>query len=791
MKYFLMMLSFLGMMSNVVAQEYSVRGKVTDFHNKSNLVGAIIQVGDAETKSDEQGVFSMTLKSGKYTLKVSHPDCDSYTETIKVNSNLDLKISLEHHIDEIEEVHLYSVHKKKGSMIVNTLKSEDISRNSNESLGNILTNISGLSAIKTGNNISKPVIHGLYGSRISVINNGVKMAEQEWGVEHAPNVDVNAFDHIDVIKGASALKYGNEGVSGVVVLEPSIIPKKDTLFGKVALSGISSGRGGSVQASATKAWENQWFVSANGSFKKLGDIYTPDGTAQNTGAEVRSFNFSFGKRTFLQGFDVSYSGIQQEFGIFRGSHLGSPEDFYNAITNGGSQYFGDFSYDILSPKQDVEHHIFKTSAYKRFENFGKLSLQYSLQYNRRKEYDIRRGENNNLPSMDLRLITQNVQLTHLIERNSWKWESGLSGSIQDNYPNPDTKARRLIPDYYRYDLGAFSVFQYHLNPKWMFEVSARYDFSRYDAYKYYDASVWNDSYAALFPAFFVSEHDSRILTRPLMNFHNFSANLGLNYQPFDVLKLKFNASKVNRTPNASELFADGLHHSASIIELGNLALKQENIYQFNVNAQVKLDVLNGFNLELNPYWMTSENFINQVPVGVQNSNRGVFPIWQYQQIAADIYGLDVDASLDFTDQLKWKGQFSTLRGKDRTNQEDLILMMPSNMKNALEYAPKFKNFYVRLENETVWQQKNFPVRNFNVDFIENGNLVSKEVDYSTPPAGYTLFHISAGMDLVKNVNLNFKIQNLFNKNYRDYLNRIRFFAPEQGRNLVLTLQFKF
>ena len=305
MKYFLMMLSFLGMMSNVVAQEYSVRGKVTDFHNKSNLVGAIIQVGDVETKSDEQGVFSMTVKSGKYTLKVSHPDCDSYTETIKVNSNLDLKISLEHHIDEIEEVHLYSVHKKKGSMIVNTLKSEDISRNSNESLGNILTNISGLSAIKTGNNISKPVIHGLYGSRISVINNGVKMAEQEWGVEHAPNVDVNAFDHIDVIKGASALKYGNEGVSGVVVLEPSIIPKKDTLFGKVALSGISSGRGGSVQASATKAWENQWFVSANGSFKKLGDIYTPDGTAQNTGAVVRSFNFSFGKRTFLQGFDVS------------------------------------------------------------------------------------------------------------------------------------------------------------------------------------------------------------------------------------------------------------------------------------------------------------------------------------------------------------------------------------------------------------------------------------------------------------------------------------------------------
>lgn len=791
MKYFMMILSFLGMMSNVAAQEYSVRGKVTDFHNKSNLAGATIQLGSTETKSNEQGVFSMHVKAGKYVMTVSHPSCESYVETIRVNANLELSISLEHHIDEIEEVHLYSVHKKKGSMVVNTLKTEEIARNTTENLGNILTNISGLSAIKTGTHISKPVIHGLYGSRISVINNGVKMAEQEWGVEHAPNVDVNAFDHIDVIKGASALKYGNEGVSGVVVLEPTVVPKKDTLFGKVALSGISSGRGGSVNASATKAWENQWFLSANGSFKKLGDIYTPNGTAQNTGAEVRSFNFSLGKRTFLHGFDVSYSGIQQEFGIFRGSHLGSPEDFYHAITNGGSQYFGDFSYDIASPRQNVEHHIVKASAYKRFENFGKVNFQYSLQYNRRKEYDIRRGENNTLPSMDLRLITQNVQLTHVLERNSWKLESGLSGSIQDNYPNPETKARRLIPDYYRYDAGLFSVFQYQLNAKWMFEAGARYDFSRYDAYKYYDASVWNASYKALFPEFFVSDHDSRVLTRPLLNFHNFSANIGFNYQPIDALKLKFNASKINRTPNPSELFADGLHHSASIIEEGNLALKQEDIYQFNVNAQLALDLFKGFTLELNPYWMTSENFINQIPVGVQNSNRGVFPIWQYQQIAADIYGVDVDASLAFANQLRWKGQFSTLRGTDRTNDEDLILMMPSNMRNALEYAPKFKNLYIRLENETVWQQKNFPVRNFNVDFIENGALVSKEVDYSTPPARYTLFHISAGLDVLKNVNLNLKIQNLFNKNYRDYLNRIRFFAPEQGRNAVLTLQFKF
>ena len=83
------------------------------------------------------------------------------------------------------------------------------------------------------------------------------MAEQEWGVEHAPNVDVNMFEHIDVVKGATALKYGNETVGGAVVLEPAIIPKKDTIMGNLKFSGISNGEGGEVSADIAKIWKNQ------------------------------------------------------------------------------------------------------------------------------------------------------------------------------------------------------------------------------------------------------------------------------------------------------------------------------------------------------------------------------------------------------------------------------------------------------------------------------------------------------------------------------------------------------
>lgn len=772
---------------------YTVEGTVQDFHDKTMLENSVVKIGEFSTKTDKKGKFSFNkIPAGTYQLIAKHPACDDYTENVKIDKDLHLAITLEHHIGEIETVNVHGSHKTKGSVIMKTLDKTEIERNSTENLGNLLSKISGVTALKTGNNISKPVIHGLYGSRVSVLNNGVKMAEQEWGVEHAPNVDVNDFEHIDVVKGASALKYGNEGVGGVVVLEPAILPKKDTVMGSVRLSGISNGRGGELGANVAKVWENQWFVKAGGSYRKTGDQYVPHHTLQNTGMEFNSFNFSFGKHSFLQGFDVSYSGTNQEFGIYKGAHLASPEDFYNAVNFGQSYYLDQFTHNIDNPKQEVAHHIAKLSAYRRFAEFGKLTFQYSFQLNRRKEYDIRRGELSNVPSMDLRLITHSASLVHLIERSDWSLESGISGSFQDNFPDPATKARRLIPDYYRYDAGAFSVFKYRFNSKLNAEAAVRYDFSRYDAYKYYDADKWNDNYADIFPEFFVSESGSRILTRPILDYHNFSANVGLDYKPIQNFELKLNLSRADRTPNAAELFSDGLHHSAAVMEEGNLNIKKETVYNVNLSLAGHFDVLRGLHIEANPYVMMSDNFVNQIPTSVLNTNRGVFPVWSYQQIKARIYGLDADAELNILDNLKWKSGFSILRGDDLSNDEPLILMMPGKLRNSIEInLSKPKNFYVSLENENTFKQNRFPIRNLPVTFIKDGVEYNEIVDFSSTPAAYTLFNASIGADLFENLNFNFRINNLFNTEYKEYLNRLRYYMFEPGRNFVVTLKYNF
>ncbi len=58
------------------------------------------------------------------------------------------------------------------------------------------------------------------GSRIGIIYNGIPLENQQWGQDHAPTIDQNAFDEIRLIKGAGVLKYsGDSSRWGIVVFE--------------------------------------------------------------------------------------------------------------------------------------------------------------------------------------------------------------------------------------------------------------------------------------------------------------------------------------------------------------------------------------------------------------------------------------------------------------------------------------------------------------------------------------------------------------------------------------------
>lgn len=772
---------------------FTLSGTVEDFHNAKLLDHALVELGAHSTYTNSKGQFLLKrLPAGTYDLKVSHPDCEPYEAQVTLDNSKQLRVYLEHHASEIEEVLISGTARKTAGHSIETLSKEDLQRLSSENLAGALSTLSGVGMMRTGNQIAKPIIHGLYGSRVGILSSGVRMEEQEWGVEHAPSVEPTQFQTVSVVKGAGMLKYGGDAPGGMILLEPRVLPKKDTLMGRVSLSGISSGKGLKLGLELSKAYENQWYIETTGSYKKLGDLSTSHYTLQNTGAEESAFSFRVGKRTFEKGFELSYRAMNQNFGIFKGAHLGGPEDFYNAIMNKDPFYRDEFSYKIQSPAQEVQHHLAQLEWYQRFKGFGKLSARYNVQLNHRKEFDLRRSEFKGLPSMDLRLITQKLYLDHLVERDTWQLESGISGGVQDNYPNPATKARRLIPDYYRYDVGAYSALKYHLNPPLTLEAGARLDLMRYDAYKYYDQSDWEQRFEKEFSSFVVSESGSRLLTRPIMDYALFSYNASLAYRPWDALYLQVGYSRASRAPSAAELFADGLHHSAAIIEKGDLRLDKEEVDHLSAEVNWNFGLLEGGSLKVVSYLMHSKNFIIQVPTGIQNSNRGVFMVWDYLQTQARIFGLDVDASLGLSPSLELRSTFSTLKGEDITHDEPLILMQPTKWTQSLEWKPSFwVDSYLKLAHEWTAKQKRFPIRNVELSMIVEGQLVNRTLDLSSTPDAYSLWDLSLGKSFSNNFSADFRITNLFNVEYRDLLNRLRYFAPEQGRNFILTLNYQF
>ena len=212
---------------------YSLKGNILDLHDQSPIFGALITIEGTTffSQTDEFGTYNFeNLCPGTYLFLIEHPQCDSLKRKITIRQNQVLNFKLEHHINELEEI---TVSDSKLEQITNSaqearLNADQILEYSSKSLADALNTLSGVSVLRTGNSIAKPLIHGMYGSRVGIVSNGMRLRDQEWGADHAPNIDLNAFETIQVVKGAAALKYGGDTPGGIIVLAPAKKVLKDS-----------------------------------------------------------------------------------------------------------------------------------------------------------------------------------------------------------------------------------------------------------------------------------------------------------------------------------------------------------------------------------------------------------------------------------------------------------------------------------------------------------------------------------------------------------------------------------
>ena len=70
-----------------------------------------------------------------------------------------------------------------------------------------------------GADIGLPVVHGLSGNRLTLVNNGVVHTGQQWGADHSPEIDLNSASEVSVVSGAAAMRYPGTHMGGIVILE--------------------------------------------------------------------------------------------------------------------------------------------------------------------------------------------------------------------------------------------------------------------------------------------------------------------------------------------------------------------------------------------------------------------------------------------------------------------------------------------------------------------------------------------------------------------------------------------
>lgn len=776
----------------------TLSGSVKDIHDNSPLVGATLIVAGTEqaVQTDLDGMYTIEgLCNQSYSIQVSHPECSTKGFTVKVSGNTARNFKLEHHLEELNQITIDGkAYKDKSKTVLESeLSTEEIERFSSGSLGDALNSLSGVSSLNTGSTVIKPLINGLHSSRVVIINNGVRMEDQEWGAEHAPNIDINSAGKLTVIKGASALQYSGDAVGGVIISEAAKVPVKDSLYGKTLFTVASNGRGTSTSSQLTKSYQNGWYGTIQGTLKRFGDFEAPDYVLSNTGIFERNASVNIGLNRFDYGIEGYYSLFKNEIGILRASHLGGAEDQATAINSEFPLIIRDFTYDIDAPRQDVTHHLARLKAFKRFEKLGKLSFQYDFQANHRLEYDIRRGEDKNKASLDLQLNTHTLMLDLESKiTNSLDLKTGILAKYQNNFADPNTGVRRLIPDYDKYDFGAYVIANYEVNDNWLLEAGGRFDYTYMDVFKFYRTSFWESrNYDQIFPEIVIEELDNQILTNPEFNFYNASGTVGTTYSFNDDYSLYFNYSLASRAPNPSELFSEGLHHSASRIELGDLRFNSEIGNKFSLTFQRKNT---NFNFSINPYINIIKDFIVIEPTGVQQTIRGNFQVWEYRQTNAELLGVDIDASYAFAQNFRFEHQFSLVKGYDRTKDEPLINIPSVNTKNGIVYQnPNFKNLRLSLKSEYVFRQNEFPDNNFEILIPQT--QTREVVDVSTPPDAYHLLDFDSSIDFNLNtkskLTVGFGIKNLFDTSYRNYLNRLRYYADDLGRNFLLNLKINY
>ena len=740
------------------------------------LAGAVVHFMGKHYLTDSDGKVTIEkTPKGSYPIKITYLGYHDYEATLTLPIAQPYKVVMKETVSQLDAVtvvgHNTSVIECRLPYRIQVIKQDGFLKHSGEELSKILTQVAGVSMIQTGGTIAKPVIHGLHGNRILILNNEVRQEGQQWGVDHAPEIDPMVADQISVVKGAEAVRYGSDALGGVILISPNKLPYGDGLHGKLLPSFASNGRKtaltASVEGSVPKL--HSWAWRVQGTLKRSGDLSTANYLLNNTAAREANFSVATGVQKNKGTAEVFYSRYENESSVFSGSHIGNLDDLLGRFEIGRPLTTYRFSYTINAPKQKVVHHLLKAKAFYHLPFGGKLTAQYAFQKDIRQEFSLRRMDRTRIPALNMELTTHTLDVDWEHSYH-YHWETMIGGSFskQDNYNQPGTGVVPVIPNFASLSYGIFGIQRYsYMN--WQAQAGLRYD------YKYLNADGY-DMYSQRYGG----EHQ----------FHNLTYSVGASHHLSSWIDVGSYIGLAWRAPHVNELYSSGLHHGAGTYDLGDETLQSETglkwltSFTFN-NRKIRV------NVDMYLQWI--QNYIYDYPTGeTRTLFSGVYPIFQYVQADAFFRGVDLDAKLPL---LKWHSL-----SDQELNYELKGSVVFANEMQTKRYFPFIPA--PRINQQLKWdvERNRGLVRNFAVGI--GYTFVAQQTRFEpaqelvpTTPDAYHLFEANIGTTLKigeqQTLGIRLSAENLLNTEYKEYTNRFRYYAHDLGRNVFVRLIYNF
>ena len=619
------------------------------------------------------------------------------------------------------------------------LSGRELARNLGANVAQTLSSEPGMATRYGGPAASVPVIRGLTGDRILVLQDGERAGDlSSSSPDHALSVDPLTASRIEVVRGPASLLYGNNALGGVVNVISNDIPTSvpTHLEGYVAAQGESVNPGGAVSAALTAPLGGAGAITVRGGGRRVGDV--------RVGGAGRLFN----------SYSRNYHGV---------AGVGIVGDRFT----GGFVYRGyGFDYGLPAPSGDPEAGAHIEGTRHQLSARGDLDLTAIALSHVRADATAQWYVHDEIePSGEVatrfNLRTQTVNVLGNLQYGPVDGAIGVSGLFRQYEPLGE---EALTPGARSDNAG---VFLYHRIPVGRepvgeepgararvahFELGGRFDYYRIRS----------------------ATGDPKFGPGRTRDFRNVSGSVGLNLPIGNAYSLGLSVAQAFRAPTVEELFSNAFHAALGTYDVGNPELRSET--NRGIEAVLRAQGTRVV-AQVSAYYNRIDDYIAPTVVGDTVTDEGeTVPINEYGQADAALRGVEGQVEAEVARSFVIGAVGDVVRGTFRGGA-------------PLPFMPA-----ARLGASTRWDNGRYSVGAEVRHAFAQDRAQERESSGELATAAYTLVNLSAGINLIGGPyvhSITLRADNLLDEAYREGTSRIKSFAPNPGRNVTLVYRSLF